>query len=130
MPMIDVNRRGQVGAFFYDFRNLKPSTPLNILPTDSWFRRADGPGVAFTHEVHLGSYNMLMAPVAIGGFFVGDYQGLAARPDGAFSAFFTQQVCTDVSCPSGGNGIGAPSQAPDSQDVYSSTIPTSDNNQD
>jgi len=126
-PTIDVNRLGEVGALFYDLRNLKPSTPPSILPTDTWFRRTDGPGLTFTHEVHLGSYNMLMSPVAIGGFFVGDYEGIAARPDSSFAAFFTQAVCGDVSCPSGGNGIGAPSQAPDSQNVYASTIGKADN---
>jgi hypothetical protein len=120
-PIIDVNKLGQVGAIFYDIRNLKASTPASILPTDTWFRRTDGPGVAFGHEEHLGSYNVLMAPVAFGGFFVGDYEGLVAQADNSFLAYFTQADCTDVSCPAGGNGIGAPTHAPDPQDVFAST---------
>jgi hypothetical protein len=120
-PTIDVNALGQVGAIFYDIRNLKPSTPASVLPTDTWFRRTDGPGVAFGHEEHLGSYNILMAPVAIGGFFVGDYEGLVAQPDNTFLAFFSQSDCADVSCPASGNGIGAPTHAADPQDIFAST---------
>lgn len=121
-PIIDVNQLGQVGALFYDIRNLKPSTPASVLPTDTWFRRTDGPGVAFSHEEHLGSYNVLMAPVAFGGFFVGDYEGLVAQADNSFLAFFSQADCADVSCPASGNGIGAPAHAPDPQDIFASTI--------
>jgi len=120
-PQIDVNQLGQVGATFYDIRNLKPSTPASILPTDTWFRRTDGPGVSFGHEEHLGRFNMLMAPVA-GGFFVGDYEGLVAQQDNSFLAFFSQPDCADVSCPASGNGIGAPTHAPDPQDIFASTI--------
>ena len=120
-PIIDVNQLGQVGAIFYDIRNLKPSTPASVLPTDTWFRRTDGPGVAFGHEEHLGSYNILMAPVAFGGFFVGDYEGLVAQADNSFLAFFTQANCADVSCPASGNGIGAPTHSPDPQDIFAST---------
>jgi hypothetical protein len=121
-PMIDVNQLGQVGATFYDIRNLKPSTPTSILPTDTWFRRTDGPGVVFGHEEHLGRYNILMAPVAIGGFFVGDYEGLVAQPDNSFLAFFSQSDCADVGCPASGNGIGALTHAPDPQDIFASTV--------
>src|ERR1700674_1008678 len=121
-PTIEVNALGQVGAIFYDIRNLKPSTPASVLPTDTWFRRTDGPGVAFGHEEHLGSYNILMAPVAFGGFFVGDYEGLVAQQDNSFLAFFSQSTCADVSCPASGNGIGAPTHAPDPQDIFASTI--------
>jgi hypothetical protein len=120
-PIIDVNQLGQVGAIFYDIRNLKPSTPASVLPTDTWFRRTDGPGVVFGHEQHLGGYNILMAPVAFGGFFVGDYAGLAAQQDNSFLAFFSQSNCADVSCPASGNGIGAPTHAPDPQDIVAST---------
>ncbi len=120
-PIIDVSQLGEVGAIFYDIRNLKPSTPASVLPTDTWFRRTDGPGVAFGHEEHLGSYNVLMAPVAFGGFFVGDYEGLVAQPDGSFLAFYSQATCTDVGCPASGNGIGAPTHAPDPQDIFAIT---------
>jgi hypothetical protein len=121
-PTIDVNQLGQVGATFYDIRNLKPSTPASVLPTDTWFRRTDGPGVAFGHEAHLGRYNILMAPVALGGFFVGDYEGLVAQADNSFQAFFSQSTCADVSCPASGNGIGAATRVPDPQDILASTV--------
>jgi hypothetical protein len=121
-PTIDVNALGQVGAIFYDIRNLKTSTPASVLPTDTWFRRTDGPGVAFGHEEHLGSFNILMTPVAIGGFFVGDYEGLVAQPDNSFLAFFSQADCADVGCPASGNGIGAPTHDPDPQDIFASTV--------
>jgi hypothetical protein len=121
-PTIDVNQAGQVGATFYDLRNLTASTPASILPTDTWFRRTDGPGVAFGHEQHLGRFNILMAPVAIGGFFVGDYEGLVAQADNSFLAFFSQSDCTGVGCPASGNGIGAPTHGPDPQDIFATTV--------
>jgi hypothetical protein len=130
MPVIDVNKAGQVGAIFYDFRSLKSSTPLNILPTDTWFRRTDGPGVAFTHEQHLSRHNILMTPAVFGGFFVGDYEGLAAQPNGnAFFAYYSQATCSDDSCPVAGNGIGAPASGPDPQDIVATRIPDGNDDQ-
>jgi hypothetical protein len=52
---------------------------------------------SFGNEKHVaGSFNMLVAPFA-GGYFVGDYEGLAANGD-AFMPFFVQTNCADNSC--------------------------------
>lgn len=68
---------GKVGVTYYDFRNLTVGN-TSTLPTDYWFTSATAGGVAFGNETHVhGPSDMMTAPNARG-FFVGDYEGLAA----------------------------------------------------
>jgi hypothetical protein len=76
-----------------------------------------------------GPFNMLMAPFA-GGYFTGDYEGMAIDRDGkSFHTFFTSQNCDTTNCPAVGypapdtgtttaTGAGT-SSPPDPMDVYS-----------
>jgi len=74
---VNVNSSGVVGVTYYDFRNLQAGN-TTTLPTDYWFISSADHGASFGNEVHLaGSFDMLTAPFARG-FFVGDYEGLAA----------------------------------------------------
>ncbi|MDQ6795057.1 MAG: glycoside hydrolase, partial [Chloroflexota bacterium] len=76
-PAIAVDRRGRLGVLYYDLT--PPLTSPDILLTDTWFTTTSGPGLGFGERQQLGAaYNMEAAPVARG-FFVGDYEGLAAR---------------------------------------------------
>jgi hypothetical protein len=76
-PTINVNSSGVVGVTYYDFRNLQ-ATNATTLPTDYWFINSTDHGVSFGNEAHVaGSFDMLTAPFARG-FFVGDYEGMAA----------------------------------------------------
>ena len=93
-PSVEVANDGTIGVTYYDFRNntADPST----LPTD-YFAVHCHPTTAtactvalnWGNEVRLTNapFDMLDAPFA-GGFFTGDYEGLAATAD--FLAFFSQ----------------------------------------
>jgi hypothetical protein len=79
LPAIAVASDGRVGLTYYDFRTLAPDN-TTTLPTDIWFKSAPrGGNLATAAETHVsGPFNFLAAPNA-GGFFLGDYAGLAAN---------------------------------------------------
>lgn len=84
---IAVAADGTIGVTYYDFRNndADPGT----LPTDLWFVSSRDGGQTWS-EVHVsGPFDMKTAPVA-GGYFLGDYSGLAAFGNDDFLAFFAQ----------------------------------------
>jgi hypothetical protein len=84
-PVVEVNSSGTVGVTYYDFRNLTP-TNTTTLPTDYWFVSLSNT-LAILGEQHVaGSFDMLTAPNARG-FFVGDYEGLAASGSGFVAAY-------------------------------------------
>src|SRR5205823_2170942 len=86
-PSVEVNSVGTVGVTYYDMRTL--ASPPPPLPTDYWLTTSTDDGATFTTETHLaGSFDDLIAPVA-GGFFLGDYEGLAAAGT-SFVTFFAQ----------------------------------------
>jgi len=117
-----VNREGQVAVVFHDFRNLDHA-PANVLPTDVWVRVANGPSLDFDHETHVGaSSNILAAPQA-GGFFFGDYSGIAANPEtGGFTAVWVSADCANTSCTAIANPTGAPTGGPDPTDVFTHRV--------
>jgi hypothetical protein len=95
-PSVHVNSAGTVGVTYYDFRNL--TTQTSTLPTDYWFTSSTNGGASFGNEVHLaGSFDMLTAPYA-GGYFVGDYEGLATVGS-TFQPFFVQTNSGNTSNP-------------------------------
>jgi hypothetical protein len=88
-PTVAVNSDGTVAVGYYDFRN--PDAVSTGLPTDYWLVHASGSftsPASWTNENRLttnGSFNMENAAPTSRGFFLGDYQGLAA----AGSSFYT-----------------------------------------
>jgi hypothetical protein len=73
---VEVDQRGNVGVTYYDFTADSPAgLPLN---TDYWFTASRDGGQTFSPRARLTqrSFDMRTAPDA-GGFFVGDYEGLA-----------------------------------------------------
>lgn len=69
---------GTVGVTYYDFRNLTVGN-TTTLPTDYWFTSSPVGTPAFGSEKHVhGPTDAMMAPVARG-YFLGDYEGLAAK---------------------------------------------------
>jgi hypothetical protein len=74
---VDVSSNGTVAVSYYDFRN-NTSDPAT-LPTDFFIVHSHDHGLTFGNELRLtaASFDMRAAPVA-GGFFVGDYEGLAS----------------------------------------------------
>jgi hypothetical protein len=72
--MVDVAADGTVAVLYYDFRN---NTPAPGLPTDVWLTHSHDGGVTWTEQHVYGPFDMENAPIARG-WFLGDYQGLAA----------------------------------------------------
>jgi hypothetical protein len=77
-PAISVNDRGEIAVTYHDFTY--DTTASTELATDVWVTRSDDGGRTFSRRerVTQRSFDMRAAPDA-GGFFVGDYTGLAAR---------------------------------------------------
>jgi len=86
-PSVAVNATGTVGVTYYDLRDL--TTETATLPTNYWLTTSTNHGGSFTSETHLaGPFDEMTAPNA-GGFFLGDYEGLATVGP-SFLAFFAQ----------------------------------------
>lgn len=75
-PMVEVDASGRVAVTYYDFRNDDPGD--GVLSTDAWIAHSHDGGLTFPDESRLTaqSFDMRTAPDA-GGYFVGDYTGLA-----------------------------------------------------
>jgi hypothetical protein len=84
---VAVTGDGTVAVLWYDFRENDPSPGL---PTDVFLRHSHDGGATFVGAQKLaGPFDMENAPVSAGrGFFLGDYQGLAAAGNDLI-AFFT-----------------------------------------
>jgi hypothetical protein len=92
-PSVEVTANGTVGVTYYDFRK---NTAGMSLPTDYWFvhchaRCTDRSNWSETHVS--GPFNLKRAPIARG-YFLGDYEGLAAVGRG-FRALFARTTRTD-----------------------------------
>jgi hypothetical protein len=84
-PAVAVTPNGQIGVTYYDLRDLP--TSQNRVPVEYWFVRSTDGGTHFVDETHIaGPFDMTLAPSS-GGFFLGDYQGLASTGTG-FQPFF------------------------------------------
>ena len=96
---VSVASDGTVAVTYYDFRGNTPDP--NTLFTDYWIvtcRSSCDDAASWSSETHIaGPFDMLTAPFA-GGFFVGDYEGLAAVGKG-FLAFFVQANSGDLNNP-------------------------------
>ena len=132
-PGIKVNDLGQLGIDYYSLDH--PQLGPDVWPVDRFIRISSGPAVVstattgqptasitFTTPTHVGGpFNMLAAPNA-GGFFTGDYEGMAIDRDGkSFHTFFTAVNCDDTNCTAPFNPTGAPQDSkapPDPMDVY------------
>jgi hypothetical protein len=110
-----------------------PKTKPPVLTTGIVMRFTDGPGTSFVkHEQPVGDdFNILAASWA-GGFFTGDYEGLAAdvRDPKAVHTFYDATNCNDSKCAAVSgfdltdpeNPVPIASNAKDPDDVYSSTV--------
>ena len=94
---VAVNSTGVVGITYYDLRNLT-NTNTTTLPTVFLAKTSSDHGASFGSDVIIRTAeNDLVAPFA-GGFFLGDYQGLATSGT-SFDVFFVQTTCSDPSAP-------------------------------
>lgn len=133
---IKVNALSQVGVDYYSLRH--PDLGPDVWPVERYLRISDGPALvsppkpgetptatfSFDTPTHVaGPFNMLMAPNA-GGFFVGDYEGMAIDNDGRrFHTYFASTTCDTTNCPAVGSPTGIipahTSSPPDPFDVFS-----------
>jgi hypothetical protein len=115
-PSIAVTDDGDVGITYYDMRTLRPGT-TRTLPTSTWLTISPRGGERFGRERSIAPvFDHLQAPFA-GGYFLGDYEGLATVDD-RFRALF---VITNSNRPGNSTdvyygqfpSIGAPHEAAD-----------------
>ena len=85
---VAVNASGQVAVTYYDFRKFDPNK--TALPTSYWMRISPAGGTNFGPDINVAGapFNMKKAPDA-GGYFLGDYEGLAARGNKFVSLYCT-----------------------------------------
>jgi hypothetical protein len=72
-PAVAVSSDGTVGVSYYDFRN---NTAARGALTDAWFVESHDGGNSWTESHLVGAFDIETAPDA-GGYFLGDYEGLA-----------------------------------------------------
>src|SRR3954454_12128372 len=73
-PSIAVSANGTIGVVHYDLRHDDARAPL---PTDVWLTTSSDGGATWSEQHVSGPFDMTKAPDA-GGYFTGDYIGLAA----------------------------------------------------
>lgn len=101
-PAIRVDDAGNIAVTYDDLRN--DTTASTSLDTDVWVVRSGDGGATWSEErVTPSSFDMRLAPNA-GGFFVGDYMGLAATGE-AFKPLFSM---TDPATDTFATTIGPP----------------------
>jgi Repeat of unknown function (DUF5648) len=84
LPAVTIRDDGTIGVLYYDMRN-NTSDPSALI-VDAWVATSND-GVVW-QETHAGGpFNFANAPMADGGLFIGDYQGIASDSQ-AFYPFF------------------------------------------
>jgi len=89
---VEVTADGTVAVMYYDLRN---NTPAPGLPTDVWLTLSYDGGATWADQHLYGSFDMENAPVARG-WFLGDYQGMAALGNDLIT-FFSVATTNDQS---------------------------------
>lgn len=87
-PAVEVNRKGDVAVSYYDFNN--DTLASKTLATDYWIVRSSDGGRNFSRRKRMTtkSFDLRTAPFARG-YFLGDYEGLAAAGNGFDLLFAT-----------------------------------------
>ncbi len=87
-PMVAATQDGTVAVTYYQIR--RTNAGKNRWLTDYWIRSSTDGGKVFGPPRHVaGPFDVTTAPIVKGGYFVGDYQGLAADRTG-FALLFVQ----------------------------------------
>jgi hypothetical protein len=84
LPVVNVRADGVIGVLYYDMRN-DTADPATLI-VDAWLATSSD-GLSWTERHVGGPFDFDVAPVAEGGLFVGDYQGLGSG-NGTFVPFF------------------------------------------
>lgn len=106
-PSIAVRTDGTVAVTYYDLRALAPGN-TTTLPTGYWLKALPPGAQGFGPDVAIWPadrpFNLMAAPTVAGGYFLGDYQGLAATGT-SFATLFVAGTCGDSSCAGGANPV-------------------------
>ncbi len=94
-PMVAVNSNGVVGVSYFDFRASPVSDP-STLATNYWLATSPRGGKSFNSEQPIidTPFDLLSAPFSEG-YFLGDYQGLAANGT-SFVSFYAAATGTET----------------------------------
>ena len=84
LPAVTIRDDGTIGVLYYDMRN-NTSDPATLI-VDAWLATSKD-GVIWQESHTGGPFNLANAPIAEGGFFIGDYQAIASDSS-AFYPFF------------------------------------------
>ena len=85
-PQVHVRADGTIGVTYFDLRSNAPD--IATLLTDYWIARSTD-GVNWSEARVADTFNINTAPIAEGGYFLGDYMGLVSSGT-AFLAFYTR----------------------------------------
>ncbi len=86
LPTVNVRADGTIGVVYYDLRN-NTADPATLF-VDVWLATSTN-GVDWSERHVAGPFDFNPAPIAEGGRFVGDYQGLTSA-NGQFMALFAR----------------------------------------
>jgi hypothetical protein len=87
LPAVSIAADGTIGVLYYDMRN-DTADPTTLL-VDVWLTTTSDGGVTWSEHHVTGPFDFNAAPIAEGGLFVGDYQGLVSGGLG-FTALFAR----------------------------------------
>jgi Neuraminidase (sialidase) len=87
LPAVSIAADGTIGVLYYDMRN-DTADPATLL-VDVWLTTTTDRGVTWREHHVTGPFDFNLAPIAEGGLFVGDYQGLVSGGLG-FTALFAR----------------------------------------
>ena len=92
LPAIAVTADGTIGVFYYDFRNNTPDPAT--LPTTAYLIHSHDGGQTWRENQLAAAFDLETAPQS-DGYFVGDYEGLAARGNSFLAVFATTTSSID-----------------------------------
>ena len=76
VPVVAARADGVIGVMYYDFRD--DTADATTLLTDLWLARSADAGRTWSEVRLAGPFDLTIAPLTDGGFFLGDYQALSA----------------------------------------------------
>ncbi len=102
VPIVAARADGVIGVTYYHFRD--DTADASTLLTDLWLARSADAGAAWTEARLAGPFDLTTAPLTEGGYFLGDYQALAATA----SRFVTLFATTNADLVRAGRDGGGP----------------------
>jgi hypothetical protein len=85
---VAVGHDGEVGVLYYDDARNNETTTKDGIPTDVYLRHSGDGGRTWSSPQRIYTFDFAKAPPTERGYFVGDYQGLAAIGAHDLLAFF------------------------------------------